>query len=121
LRHAGDAEHANATMPRGDHFQNRGHTHQIGADRAQVAYLRRRLIAWPEESRVNTLVHPDTHAVSLPDSHFAKSAVVRRGHVVETQAESLVVRSGQRIDALQIDVITDHYQPALHEFPFDPA
>src|SRR5712664_3172669 len=119
--HAGDAEHANAAMPRGDHFRNRGHTHQIGADRAQIAYLRRRLIARPEESRVHALKHPDAHAVSFADGHLTKSAVVRRGHVVETQAESLVVRSGQRIDALQIDVIADHHQPALHEFPFDAA
>src|SRR6266581_105979 len=121
IRHAGDAQHANAAMPRGNHFGNRGHANEISADHAQVADLRRRFVTRPKDSCVHTLIHPDSDAVCFADGHFAEALVVGRGHVMEAQTEALIVWPRERIDALQIDVIADDHKPALHELAFDAA
>src|SRR5438132_283152 len=119
IRYAGDTQHANAAVPRGDHFRNRGHADEVCADRAQVAYLRGRLVARPKERCVHSFVHPNAQAVCFADGHFAEAFVVGCGHVVEAQAEAVIVRAGERIDALQIDVIADDHETALREFAFD--
>src|SRR6266481_563693 len=119
VRHTGDAQDADATVARGNHFWNCGHADEIGTDGAQIAYLRRRFVTWAEESRIHTFIHPNAHAVRFTDRHFTEAFVVSRGHVVKAQAKALVVWPGERIDALQIDVVADHHQSALREFAFD--
>src|SRR5229473_6424530 len=119
--HAGNAEHANAAVARRNHFRNRGHSDKVCADLAKVAYFRRRLVVRPGQRRVHAFVHSDAHAFSFPKGHFTKLSVVRRSHVRKARAESFLIGARKRIDALQIDVIADHHQPALHEFPFDAA
>src|SRR5260370_23032828 len=42
-----------------------------------------------------------------------------RGYVMEAEAKSFVGWSRERINPLQIDVIADDHEAALHEFPFD--
>src|SRR5207244_12906206 len=91
-------------MARGNYFGYGGHADEVSTDRAQVAYLGRRFVARPEETRVHTFVHPDAQVVCFADGHFAETLVVGRGHIVETQSEAFVVWPGERIDALQIDV-----------------
>src|SRR5260370_36799948 len=103
--HAGNAQHAKAAVPRGNHFGNRGHADEVRTDRAQVANFRGRFVAWTEESRVYALIHPNAEAVCFANSHFAKALVVVRSHVLEAQAESLDGWAGQRIDSLHTDAI----------------
>src|SRR5882757_5546891 len=43
------------------------------------------------------------------------------GHIRETQTEALVIGAYERIDALQIYVITNHYQAALRIVAIDAA
>ena len=119
--HARDAEHANAAVARCNHFRNRGHSDQICPDLAKVAYFRRRLVVRPGQRRVHAFVHSDAHAFSFPKGHFTKLSVVRRSHVRKARAESFLIGARKRIDALQINMIADHHQPALHEFPFNAA
>src|SRR5438552_2488773 len=119
IRYAGDTQHANAAVPRGDYFRNRGHADEVCANRVQVAYLGGRFVARPKERCVHSFVHPNAQAVCFVDGHFTKALVVGRGHVVEAQAEAVIVRAGERIDALQIDVIADDHETALREFAFD--
>src|SRR5882724_2028814 len=43
------------------------------------------------------------------------------GHIRETQTETLVIRANERIDALQVYVIANHYQAALRVVTIDAA
>src|SRR2546429_5610993 len=47
IRHAGDAQHANAAVPRGNYFGYGGHADEVSTDRAQVAYLGGGFVAPP--------------------------------------------------------------------------
>src|SRR5207247_1224003 len=53
--------------------------------------------------------------------HLPKPPVVRTGHIVKTQAKPFVVRSGQRIHALQINIIANHHSSFLTELAFDAS
>src|SRR5207253_1554164 len=59
--------------------------------------------------------------VSFVHGHLPKPAVVRYGHIVKTQDKPFVVRSGQRIDALQINMIANHHESSLTELAFDAS
>src|SRR5579862_8215736 len=50
---AGDAEHLDAHMPRGDHFLNGGHADQIGTKRAKGPYLGWSFEAGSEHAEIN--------------------------------------------------------------------
>src|SRR5713226_4886599 len=119
--HAGNSQHAHFAVPRRDDLRHRGHAHQVRADRAQIAYLGGRFVTRSRDRRVHALVNSHSQAVAFPDGHFAKPPVVRRGHVRKTQPKALVVRSGERIHALQIDVVLDNHQPPLPELVLDSA
>ena len=55
IRDARDPEHFHAHVPRDDRFGHRGHPDGVGADRAQVADFRRRLVAGPVTARVDAV------------------------------------------------------------------
>src|SRR5579885_3648119 len=121
VRHAGNPQDANAAVPRGDHFRNGGHADKIGANRAQIPYFRRRFVARPRQGCVNAFVHADAQAVPFAYRHFAEAPVVRDRQVRKTRAEPVIVRTAQRIHALQIDLVLDRYEPALRELRLDAA
>src|ERR1700682_3009003 len=48
-------------------------------------------------------------------------AIISLGHVWEPHTEALIIRTAERIRALQVDVIADHYQAALRIVAIDTA
>ena len=121
VRHAGNAEHAQAAVPRGDNFRHRGHADEVSADGSQIADLRRRFVTRPGEPCIDAFGHSDPQAVSFADGHLAKSSVIGVCHVMKTQAEPFVVGTSEWINALQIDVVADDYKPSLRELALDAA
>src|SRR5882724_11342455 len=91
IRHAGNSEHANSAVPRRNDFRHRGHSHKIRANRSKIPYLCRRFVARTGQRGVHPFVHSDAYAVSFPDSHLAKSAVVSAAHIRKSRAKSLVI------------------------------
>ena len=95
---------------------------RIGAERAERANLRRRLVARARARRCRR------RAESAGQSRGARvvgdRAQPRRvdvGHVGKAQAEAIVVRADQRVVAHQVDVIVDHHQRAARAVRADAA
>src|ERR1041385_5459598 len=55
VRDARDAKHVDAHMPRGDRFGDGGHADGVGAERAERADLRRRLVARTSDGDVDAM------------------------------------------------------------------
>jgi hypothetical protein len=108
-------------VSRSNHLWNGGHTYKIRADSAQVSYLSWSFVARAGQRGVDPFIESDVAAVSLANGYLAKSAVIGNGHVREARAKTLVVWSRERIGALKIYVVFDHYELALDEFAFDAA
>ena len=66
VRDDGDAEHANAHVPRGDHLLHRRHPDEVAADGAHEPDLRRRLELRPEPRRVDALADARCRAAQPP-------------------------------------------------------
>ena len=60
-------------------------------------------------------------AASFLQGHGAEIFCIRFRHVEKARAKALVVGADQRIAALQVDVIFQHYQAALLELQIDSA
>src|SRR5437899_6114573 len=118
---ARDAQGANAGVARGDNFGNGGHPDQIGADSAEITDFRRRFVTGAGECGVDAFTEIDPEASSGGERQFAEFFVVGVGHVRETRAEFIGVWSGERVGALQIDVVADDDEASLRELFFDTA
>ena len=87
----------------------------------QVANLRGRLVTRPGERGINAFVNHHAEFSTRFQREFAEIFVVRVGHIRKAQAEAFVIRSDQRIRALQIDVIAQDDQRPLVIIAVDPA
>jgi len=114
--HVGDArdpEDANPAVPRGDNLGNRGHADKVGADGAQRINFRGGFVARALHGEVDAIVDVLAELFSFFCDEALEFAIVCLGHIGEAQAETLVVRADEGIDALQVDVIANRYQAAL--------
>ena len=119
---AGNAQHLHAHVVGHDHFRHGGHAHHVGADGAQIADLRGRLVARPQHGRVHAFGQGDAQLRRPPAWPFRGTAASRLRTCRESAARSessFGPTSGIR--ALQVDVVGDQHQPAALERQVDAA
>ena len=82
---AGNSQHADAAVPSGENFGNRGHPDEIGAERAERVNFRGRFVVGPGERKINAFVKIQARAFS-PSSATKrrKSLIIGVSHVRES-------------------------------------
>src|SRR6267378_5380178 len=108
-------------MPSGNRFGDRGHPHQVGADRAQAANLRWSFITRPEKRSIYTFTRRDRELLCLFERNLPIAFCVGVTHVWKPRTEPIVVRAHERVLALKIDVVADHHQRSLSVLKIDSA
>src|SRR4029077_14011406 len=89
------------------------------AHRTQVSNLRWSLVTRAQESRVDTLIYRFAQVGRGSQRDLAIRLRVHLSHVGKSRSEAIVVRTGQRILSLQIDVVCNHDQCTLFVFEID--
>ena len=100
-------------MPCDDGLLHGGHADQIRPKCAKGANLRRCLKARSQQSEVNAFVESETLFLCRMLRQRAKAPRISLRHVEEAWAKALVVGSGDRIAAGEIDVIGKQDELAL--------
>src|SRR5687767_13220074 len=105
---ARDPEHFDAHVPRGNGFRHGGHADGVGAESAKGANLGRRFVARAEHGDVDTVLnrHADRLRRFVGDGPQPRRIDV--GHIGESQAESIVVRTYQGVLPDQVDRSEEH-------------
>jgi hypothetical protein len=87
-----------------------GHADRVGADRAQIPHLCRRLVGRPVPGDVDAVRQFQTHrrACFVGDPAQPRRIDVRQ--VRKSYSEPVVVRANQRVAAEEVDMIVDHHQ-----------
>ena len=80
-------------VARGDHFGDGRHSHQVGADAAQIFDFRGRFVAGAEQRGVDAFVQHDAQLGGLFARDLAIVARVGVRHVGKADAEAVVVRA----------------------------
>ena len=105
VRDARNSQHLDAKLPRCNHFSNRGHADQIGANRPQVADLGWSFITGPKQSGIDAFGQINAQFLAGVQRGAAIVSAIRLSHVNEAWAETCIFRPNQRILALKINVI----------------
>ena len=108
-------------MRRGNHFRHGGHSHQVCADRPQIANLRRRFVTRAGQRRVHALRQLDAQPLPFLQRRLLVRLPVHLRQVGKAHAEAVFVRADQGIDALQIDMVAQNDQASLLEIAIDSA
>jgi hypothetical protein len=110
---AGDGEHFDSHVARGDHFEGRRHADQVGADDSQIVNLGGRFVTGSEQGGVDAFVQRHSEFGGF----FARDCAIvfwsRRASCRESARRS--GRHWRRLadSFLQIDVVADQDQRAL--------
>src|SRR5580692_11807545 len=118
---AGNGEHPNSHVARGDYFSYGRHADEVRAHAAQIFNLRRSFVAGAEQAGIDAFVLRDAELGDFLAGDRAIFAGVGLRHVREADAEAVVVGADQRIHTLQVDVIADHDERALRVAEVDAS
>src|SRR5829696_3322353 len=105
-----ETERAHTCMLGDDDFRNGGHSNYVRTDRSEHPVFGTRLEVGTWNRNVDALTKDDAVFQGGGASECPELGIVRRGHVRETRAQPLVIRTNQRIVSQQIDVIADQDQ-----------
>ncbi len=108
VRNARDPQDFHPHVSRYDRLCDRGHSYDVRSHCSKCPDLRRCLIAWTGESDVYAFMHIQSQASRLCQRNFAILLRIRMRHVGKAWSEPLIIRTDQRIRALQIDVVFQH-------------
>ena len=103
-------EMASTSMPHvagGDDLRNGGHTYQVSSDGPQITNFSRRLVAWAEHSRIDSLKDSTAQSAGFIKDKLAKLGAVAIRHVGKTRTKTIVVGTDKGILSLKIDVIAN--------------
>ena len=123
-RHVGDARDAEdleSHVTRDNRLGHRRHADRIGADRAKVPDLRRRLITRPQQPDVHAMRKAQPEVRRRLARQLPQASRVQIRQVRKARAEAIVIRSDERIVAHEVDVVVDDHERALHEPRVDAA
>ena len=108
-------------MRGGNDFGHGGHADQVRANHAQIANLGGRFVTRPGERGVDALGHLDAQPLPFLQRGILIWLPIHLRHVWKAHAEAVLVRTDQRIGALEIDVVAQDNQASLLKSEIDPA
>ena len=113
--HYGKRKHFHTAVARHYYFCDRGHAYDVCTYGSEKSDLRRRLIARPRHSSVNSLEDVNALAITFSERELSEFLRVRLRHIGKARTKAIFVRANQCIRALQVDVVTDYYEASRFE------
>ena len=108
-------------MAGGDGLGHRGHTHRVGAQGAEHADFRRRLVAGTAVHGVHALPELDARLGGQGLELFPEISGIDVAHIREPGPQLVQIGPGQRVGSGEIDVIAQEHQSAGPKVQVHPA
>ena len=118
---AGNSKDANAHVARGDDFGDGGHADEVGTDGAEVTNFGGSFVTWAGNRGVDAFVNFDAQELGFFEGYTAKRLGIGFGHVGKARAKAVIVGTGERIGAEEINVIPKDDEGAGLESEIDAA
>src|SRR5437870_3240016 len=115
VRDARNAQDLHAHVARDDGFGHRGHADRVGADRSQISDLRGRFVTGTQQSHIDAVREAQPNRPSRLVGNSTQPRRIHFGHIGESRAKPIIVRTDERVGPHQVDVIVDDHQRALRE------